>query len=135
VGEGTALFVCGSCFHFEQNIRALSFVLDGEEQPVARHGMPRLDLFRSMHPTLDPFATRGVERDDASEEDPALHSYLSGFWGVVKVPPGAPATRELSLRARLEGGGEETVLLASLAARELARGDTVGDVQPDDGPL
>jgi hypothetical protein len=135
VGTGTALFVCGSCFHSESRVRTLSFVLDGAEQQVARHGMPRLDLFRSLHPTLDPFATAGLEVDEASPEDPQLHSYLSGFWGVVNVPPTTATTRELLLRARLENGQEETVCLGRLEVRELARGAARPAPHPDDGPL
>jgi glycosyltransferase involved in cell wall biosynthesis len=135
VGEGTALFVCGSCFHSESRVRTLSFVLDGAEQQVARHGMPRLDLFRSLHPTLDPFATAGLELDEASPEDPRLNSYLSGFWGVVKIPPGSARTRELLLRARLENGREETVPLGRLEVSELTRGEPVAGPCPDDGPL
>ncbi len=135
VGEGTALFVCGSCFHVDGAIRTLSFVLDGAEQPVLRHGMPRLDLFRSLHPTLDPFSTAGIELDRASTEDPRLHSYLSGFWGVVKIPPSSRSTRELLLRARLESGEEETVALAHLAVHELEPAEPMAAPYPDDGPL
>jgi glycosyltransferase involved in cell wall biosynthesis len=135
VGEGTALFVCGSCFHVEGRIRTLSFVLDDAEQQVSRHGMPRLDLFRSLHPTLDPFATDGVELDEASSEDPGLHSYLSGFWGVVKIPASSAGTRELLLRARLDNGAEETLPLAHLEVRELERGEPAAAPHPDDGPL
>ena len=56
-------------------------------QPVRRHGMPRLDFFRSLHPGLDPFATDGMTRDPDSPEDPSLRSYRSGFWGIVEIGP------------------------------------------------
>ena len=32
------MFVCGWCFSPEAEIRSLSFLLDGEPQPVASHG-------------------------------------------------------------------------------------------------
>ncbi|MGH2869527.1 MAG: hypothetical protein ACRDNK_18430, partial [Solirubrobacteraceae bacterium] len=94
--------------------------MNGAEQPVSRHGMPRLDLFRSLHPTLDPFATKDVELDESSAEDPRLHSYLSGFWGVVRIPSGLRGACELSLRARLEGGELQTVALGAIPIQELS---------------
>lgn len=135
VGEGTALFVCGSCFHREARIDSLSFVVDGVQQPVSRHGMPRLDLFRSLHPALDPFATAGVRADEASTEDPLLHSYLSGFWGIVKIPAGTGPTCELRLRARLHGGEEVTVPLARVPVSELTPAGPAPGPHPKDGPL
>jgi glycosyltransferase involved in cell wall biosynthesis len=114
VGDGTALFVCGTCFHHEAKIRSLSFELDGVSQPVCAHGMPRLDLFRSLHPALDPYATGGVTLDPASAEDPHLNSYRSGFWGIVEVGPANGAARELTLSAELEDGQTATRTLASL---------------------
>jgi glycosyltransferase involved in cell wall biosynthesis len=116
VGDGTALFVCGTCFHHEAKIRSLSFELDGVSQPVRAHGMPRLDLFRSLHPSLDPYATADVTVDPASAEDPHLNSYRSGFWGIVEVAPGNGAARELTLSAQLEDGQTATRTLASLRA-------------------
>ncbi len=115
VGAGTALFVCGWCFCPSSRIEELEFILDGEAQPVPASGMPRLDPFRALHPTLDPLATGSVSRDPDSEEDPLLHSYGSGFWGLVRV--GArPAGSELDLRlrARLEDGGEAEAGLAQI---------------------
>jgi glycosyltransferase involved in cell wall biosynthesis len=116
VGTGTALFVCGTCFHRRLGIRSLNFTVDGASQPVDAHGMPRLDLFRSQHPGLDPFATGGIELDPESAEDPRLHSYLSGFWGIVEIAPGNRARRELALRAELDDGATVSIPLASLAA-------------------
>ena len=74
-------------------------MLDGVQQPVARHSMPRLDLFRSLHPGLDPFQTRGTVLDPAASEDPHLHSYLSGFWGIVEIAAGAGPECELAAAA------------------------------------
>jgi hypothetical protein len=50
VGAGTALFVAGWCHCPRAWIRALSLVVDGEGRPVSAHGMPRLDVFRALHP-------------------------------------------------------------------------------------
>ena len=130
VGHGTALFVCGTCFHREAKIRSLSFELDGISQPVRAYGMPRLDLFRSLHPSLDPYATAGVTVDPASAEDPHLHSYLSGFWGIVEVGPSNGAVRELALSAQLDDGQTAARTLARL--RPPAQRVPI-DVRSDDG--
>jgi peptidoglycan/LPS O-acetylase OafA/YrhL/glycosyltransferase involved in cell wall biosynthesis len=125
VGEGTALFVCGSCFAGEQRIRALSILVDGQQQPVTKHGMPRLDLFRSLHPGLDPFALGDLRRDPTSEEDPGLHSYRSGFWGMATIGPATGPRCELALRASLDDGGVLTTPLAEIDIHELARADPI----------
>lgn len=114
VGARTALFVCGTCFHPAQRIRSLSFEVDGHRQPVWAHGMPRLDLLRSLHPGLDPYETVGVTLDPASDSDPHLHSYRSGFWGVVELAAGA---REVRLSAELADGSTVSAPLASLIER------------------
>src|SRR2546421_8412175 len=107
VGAGTALFVLGWCFCPDARIRSLSLVVDGQAQPVLAHGMPRLDVFRGLHPGLDPFATAGMTSDPGSTDDPLLHSYRSGFWGIARVAgPSGDGVCELLLRADLEGGGE-----------------------------
>jgi glycosyltransferase involved in cell wall biosynthesis len=105
VGRGSALFVCGWCFCPEDTIEGLAFVVDGDEQAVAAHSMPRLDPFRALHPSLDPYATAGVDRDPDSAEDPELRSYRSGFWGLVRVAPRPVGELTIALRARLRGGG------------------------------
>jgi glycosyltransferase involved in cell wall biosynthesis len=116
IGEGTALFVHGVCFHRDLRIRELSFVLDGSEQPVEAHGMPRLDEFRALHPNLDVFATRGVEVDPESPEDPHLRSYRSGFWGTVSIAPRPEGLHRVLLRARFQDGTAVTVPLLSFTA-------------------
>src|SRR5215208_6227303 len=62
VGRGTAVFVCGTCFAAGADIESLALLVDGEEQPLMAHGMPRLDLLR----------TTGVRA-----------AYRSGFWGLA----------------------------------------------------
>jgi glycosyltransferase involved in cell wall biosynthesis len=105
VGRGSALFVCGWCFCADAAIELLAFVVDGVEQPVAAHSMPRLDPFRVLHPAVDPYETAGVVRDPESREDPELRSYRSGFWGLVRVGSRPPGELTIGLRARLTGGG------------------------------
>lgn len=117
-GLGTAVFVCGWCFCREARIRSLEFLLDGEPQPVMAQGMPRLDPFQALHPDFDLSALDAGE-DPRSLEDPGLHSYRSGFWGLVRVGPGAGEDRVLSLRARLEDG---RALVAELARIKPSRG-------------
>jgi glycosyltransferase involved in cell wall biosynthesis len=122
VGGGSALFVGGWCLCPRARIRALSLVVDGRTHPVSAHGMPRLDVFRALHPALDPFATRGVVEDPGSADDPLLLSYRSGFWGLAPVPRGARGTCELLLRAQLEGAGTATARLARIAVADADAG-------------
>jgi glycosyltransferase involved in cell wall biosynthesis len=118
VGAGTAVFVCGWCFCPQHPIAELWFSVDGERQPVTARGMPRLDPFRALHPTLDPLAVGDLQRDPESAEDPELRSYRSGFWGLVRLRPGAPdAERALSLVAELAGGERVSAPLARFAVR------------------
>jgi GT2 family glycosyltransferase len=85
IGAGTAVFVCGTCFAPGAAIESLALLVDGDEQPLMAHGMPRLDLLR----------TTGV---------PA--GYRSGFWGLARIAPRTAADVRLALRAGLRGGGE-----------------------------
>jgi len=100
VGSGTAVFVCGTCFSPGARIAALTLRVDGDEQPLMAHGMPRLDTLRVLG-------------------TPA--SYRSGFWGLARI-----GAREepcaLGLRARLGGGGE--------AIAELGRMPIAAPVEP-----
>jgi glycosyltransferase involved in cell wall biosynthesis len=115
VGKGTALFLHGTCFHPEHAVRRLAFrVGDGEPQRVTAVGMPRLDHFRSLHPRLDPYAA--PKEDPDSPEDPHLHSYRSGFWGLVQIAPAPSGSKlELSLEATLRGGRNETAGLGQIS--------------------
>ncbi len=116
VGAGTALFVCGTCFHRELRISELSFVLDGRRQAVEAHSMPRLDFFQSLHPELDVYATEGMRADTGSPQDPNLRAYLAGFWGTVEIGPRPDGPFAIALRAELEDRSAVTVPLATLTA-------------------
>ncbi len=116
IGAGTALFVGGTCFDAEAEISSLRFVLDGHEQGVWAHGMPRLDHLRALHPALDLENGGPLEFDPSSAEDPAMRSYRSGFWGLVRIGPDPSDSRlDLLLRAELDSGVEKTASLATIA--------------------
>ena len=93
VGVGTALFVCGWCFCRSGGSLGSSSCSTATRSRWTAHGMPRLDPFRAMHPTLDPFATAGAQADPQSDEDPELHGYRTGFWGVITIAPGSCGRR------------------------------------------
>jgi glycosyltransferase involved in cell wall biosynthesis len=135
VGAGTALFVAGWCYCPRAPIRSLRLLVDGAAQPVTAHGMPRLDVFRALHPGLDPFATRGMVSDPASAEDPLLLSYRSGFWGMARVAPRGEGVCELLLRAELEGGGTAQTQVARIPIVEAAEPVAIPEPEPGAGPL
>jgi glycosyltransferase involved in cell wall biosynthesis len=121
VGAGTALFLAGTCFCPAARIETLELVVDGVVQPLLASGMPRLDFFRALHPRLDPFATDGLERDPDSPEDPLLHSYRSGFWGIASIrTDGGRREIEIMLRARLERGERAEGKVAAVEVVEVA---------------
>jgi len=111
VGAGTALFVSGTCFVPGARIEDVTLLVDGDEQPVQAHGMPRLDLLRTLR---------------------APAAYPSGFWGLALI--GATASPiELALRARFEGGGEAVGVLARIPIR--VAWEPVPAPRPGPGPL
>ncbi len=122
-GNGTAIFVCGWCFSPHGRIRSLRFVVGDTRQPVLAHGMPRLDLFRELHPGLDPYAAAAdkLTHDPSSQDDPGLLSYRSGFWGIVRLTP--PKTDgevcTLALEAELSDGAVANAVVASLRLRRV----------------
>jgi hypothetical protein len=100
VGAGTAVFVCGTCFTPDARIASLALTVDGAEQPVMAHGMPRLDVLRTLE---------------------APTSYRSGFWGLARVRErSGSAPLVLGLRARFDGGGERAVELGCIPPAEHA---------------
>jgi glycosyltransferase involved in cell wall biosynthesis len=137
VGKGTALFVCGWCFSPQAPIRSLALLVDGEVQPLMAHGMPRQDVFRALHPELDPFATAGMLSDPASAEDPSFRSFRSGFWGIARIPRrDHDRPCELLLRAGLDDGGEQVAHLASVpTTARTAAPLNGGEPEPSAGPL
>ncbi|MEN3283694.1 MAG: hypothetical protein V7607_4834 [Solirubrobacteraceae bacterium] len=114
VGAGTALFVAGWCYSPAARIRALRLVVDGEPQPVAAHGMPRLDVLRALeHP----------------------HSYRSGFWGIARVAPGGNGACDLRLVAELDGGAIDEAPLGRIPLVRAPPAVIAPTPRSSDGPL
>jgi glycosyltransferase involved in cell wall biosynthesis len=137
VGAGNAVFVCGWCFSPHGKIDSLELVVDGETQPVMAHGMPRGDVFRALHPSIDPFAAAGMASDPNSPEDPFFRSFRSGFWGMARIGPREHNRAcELLVRARLEGGGMASVALGRIATTGVTAEPLMIDAPaPAAGPL
>jgi glycosyltransferase involved in cell wall biosynthesis len=114
IGKGTAVFVAGTCFCPAERIVTLELVVDGHRQPLNAFGMPRLDFFDGLHPELDPFEASAITTDPASEDDPKLHGYASGFWGLAVVRGPARERVTLALRAGLASGATIEAPVASL---------------------
>jgi hypothetical protein len=94
-GASTALFVAGTCFAPDAPIVSLTLLVDGDEQPLMAHGMPRLDLMR----------TTGVPT-----------SYRAGFWGFARIAPRPAGTMlTIGVRARLERDGDRDAELGRVA--------------------
>ncbi|MEA2167041.1 MAG: hypothetical protein QOF76_341, partial [Solirubrobacteraceae bacterium] len=123
IGTGTALFLCGWCVSRAGRVAELEFVVDGEAQPVAAHGMPRIDVFRALHPALDPYGAGSA--DPGSADDPGLHGYACGFWGTVRV---RPAGRDVvfGLRARLDDGSMVETEIGRSAVVDVGGGPVSG---------
>ena len=76
-------------------------------QPLMAHGMPRGDVFRALHPAIDPSAAAAMASDPDSPEDPlcAATAAASGGW-PASTPRDGDGDCELVLRATLEDGGD-----------------------------
>ncbi len=118
-GRATAVFLSGTCFHRREAIERLEIVVDGTRQAPSASRMPRLDLFRALHPDLDPDAELTVACDPRSAEDPEIRCYRSGFWGVVPIGPSERAGEiDLRVDARLSGGGSASAAIGVVAVVE-----------------
>jgi glycosyltransferase involved in cell wall biosynthesis len=110
------VFVCGWCFAPRGRIRSLAFVVDGEDQPVLDHGMPRIDVLRALD---------------------SPRSYRSGFWGLARLGAGdGEGESELLLRARLDDGSEAEAELARVSTAPRAEQPArLPAPKPSAGPL
>ncbi|HZU60350.1 MAG TPA: glycosyltransferase, partial [Solirubrobacteraceae bacterium] len=137
IGAGTALFLGGTCFDAEAEISSLRFVVDGDEQPVWAHGMPRLDYLRALHPSLDRELADLPDLDPESAADPAMRSYRSGFWGLVRIARLPDhGTLELQLRASLSTGLTRTVSLGAIPVADDLPDEPSTSAAPDGaGPM
>ncbi|MEZ5062922.1 MAG: glycosyltransferase [Solirubrobacterales bacterium] len=113
-GREDAVFLFGTCFHPRAAVQELEVLVDGSPAPVTDFGLPRLDLFRDLHPNLGAGGDPPIPPEDRdSLEDPEVRCYRSGFWATVTTPRAAEGGEiALALRARLDDG--------SIADREIA---------------
>ena len=116
VGRATAIFCLGSCFHRHEDIRQLELVVDGRRQAPTAYRMPRLDLFRELHPALEVGSGGARATDPDSDPDPEVRCYRSGFWATVPI------------EARTESGAIELGLEATIADGRVAAA-TLGRIE------
>jgi len=96
VGQATAVFCIGSCFHHSAEVTDLEIAVNGVRHRPAAQRMPRLDRFHA-----DPRA------------------YRSGFWGSIPIPAQErPGRVELTAEARLAGGLSASAPLGAIAVVE-----------------
>ncbi len=153
VGAGTAVFVSGWCFSPQARIRSLSFVLDGDAQPVGRSAHAAARSVPSAASGARSVRHRAACRTTPNpNRDPRLLSYRSGLLGDRRDPVARTAAHgwELSLRAELDDGhgddgaardacGQADALAPERGSAErrcrAAGGDRDGDVRPAGRPV
>jgi glycosyltransferase involved in cell wall biosynthesis len=114
VEQATAIFCLGTCFHPHCAVEELVITVDGARHRPTAQRMPRLDRFRSLHPTVSPDEAASLRYDSQSPRDPALRSYRSGFWATIPIEPSdRPGELEVGAEARLADG---TIARASLGS-------------------
>lgn len=101
-GRADALFLYGYAFHRRQDVEGLEILVDGQpNRAVGR--MPRLDLFKSLHPLI-PEGEVSETHDAGSLEDPELKSFRSGFWSTVEIPATGPGKVRIEVALKLADG-------------------------------
>jgi glycosyltransferase involved in cell wall biosynthesis len=114
-GRGTAVFLAGSCFHRRAEIRELVILAGARRHRVAAARMPRIDVFRAMHPRLADREADTAPADPTSPDDPELRSYRSGFWTTLPIEPLEAGGRvELGVEARLADGSRARAALGTI---------------------
>jgi glycosyltransferase involved in cell wall biosynthesis len=116
LGQATALFCVGTCFHRRRSVEELAITVDGVRHRVTAHSMPRVDRFQSLHPTVPLGEAASLRRDPASPRDPDLRCYRSGFWATIPIElQERPGELELDVEARLAGGATARAALGTIA--------------------
>jgi glycosyltransferase involved in cell wall biosynthesis len=116
-GRADAVFVFGACFHPREDVTGLEVLVDGDPHPVTDFGLPRLDVFRRLHPNLGGGEPPVPPTDRDSLEDPEVRCYRSGFWATVPVPArDSGAETILAVRAALSSGETAVAELARIGA-------------------
>lgn len=128
-GKPTALFIYGSCFHRHQPVEQLELAVDGRRFKAVS-GMPRLDLFKSLHPLIGEGEVTETH-DPGSLEDPELRSFRSGFWVTVDVPAPNGIAVELEVVLTLADGSEAVTALASIPVEAPDVEPAPAEVRPD----
>ncbi|MCB0859808.1 MAG: glycosyltransferase [Solirubrobacterales bacterium] len=111
-GRADALFLYGFCFHRRQDSEALEILVNGRPNPAVGR-MPRLDLFKSLHPLI-PEGEVSETHDAGSLEDPELKSFRSGFWSTVEIPATGPGKVKIEAALKLADGTVRTAPLAEI---------------------
>jgi glycosyltransferase involved in cell wall biosynthesis len=117
-GRGDAVFLFGTCFHPRADVIGLEVLVAGAAAPVTDFGLPRLDLFRKLHPNFGVGGDPPIPPEDRdSLEDPEVRCYRSGFWATVPIPASEPGAEiPISLRARLGDGSTAEHEIGRIAA-------------------
>jgi glycosyltransferase involved in cell wall biosynthesis len=120
VGQATAVFCAGTCWHPHEEVTSLDVAVDGLRHRATAVRMPRPDVLAALHPAPDLRGGPDGRRDVASADDPEGRSYRSGFWLTVPIPARPhPGSIELSAVVRLTGG---RVLAAPLGTIDVVHG-------------
>lgn len=80
--------------------------------------MPRLDLFRELHPAAEAAGPEPPPVDADSAADPELRCYRSGFWATIAIEAVGPEPVLIEVVATLKGGGEVSAPFAEIAVSE-----------------
>jgi glycosyltransferase involved in cell wall biosynthesis len=124
----TAIFCLGTCFHRRSAIERLEIVVDGTCHGPTAFRMPRLDLFRELHPFLSIEEDGSVDRDSSSTEDPEVRCYRSGFWATIPIEARAlPGEIELGVRVRMADGRMASAGLGRIEVVEPSNPPSYGD--------
>jgi hypothetical protein len=122
VRKGNVLFLKGSCYDSQHEIRELSLITDGKAQRIAQHSL------------CEPASLALI----AQGSDTTGQSLTSAFWTTVKFDP-ADENREvtLGLRATLDNGETKEVELGvlSLHAGVPTEKANPGRIEQGGGPL
>ena len=126
-GRSSAIFILGICFHRRTRVRRIGLLVDGVEFPPTAYGMPRVDLYRALHPSLSPADAAEVTEDASSDDDPRALSYRSGFWATVPIHVPATGGVDVAIRATLADGRlAETSLGRIEAGQAVSNRDCAG---------
>ncbi|KAA0274230.1 MAG: glycosyltransferase, partial [Acidobacteria bacterium] len=116
-GRADAIFVFGACFHPHEEVTGLEILVDGAPRAVTDFGLPRLDVFRRLHPNLGGGEPPVPPEDRDSLEDPEVRCYRSGFWATVPLPARELGSETaLAVRAALGSGAEAVAEIAWIGA-------------------